>query len=119
MNFSALVGLAGGYAEARAIQAAVALGVFEALQNARPGLEVAGALGCDRRAMELLLDALVSIRLLNKNDSLYSLHDTASTYLVKGSPKYLGGMIAFDAALWDAWGHLAESVRTGKPARCP
>src|SRR5262249_18758576 len=28
-------------------------------------------------------------------------------------------MIAFDASLWDAWGRLAESVRTGKPARAP
>jgi SAM-dependent methyltransferase len=119
MDFLALARLASGYAEARSIQAAVELGVHDALQNAGTASQLAAALTCDRRALELLLDALVSIGLLNKNDSIYSLNDTSSTYLVKSSPKYLGGMIAFDASLWDAWGRLAESVRTGKPARHP
>src|ERR1043166_8190875 len=45
----------------------------------------------------------------------YSLNETSSTYLVKRSPKYLGGMIALDTSLWNAWGRLAESIRTGKP----
>jgi predicted O-methyltransferase YrrM len=119
MEFSQLVRLAGGYAEARAIQAAVELGVFEALQRTSTASQLAASLSCDPRGMELLLDALVSTGLLNKNEPLYSLNDASSTYLVKRSPKYLGGMIAFDASLWDAWGRLAESVRTGRPARRP
>lgn len=119
MDFSAVARLAGGYAEARAIQAALELGVFEVLRNASTAAQLAGSLACDPRAMELLLDALVSIGLLNKTGAAYSLNEASSTYLVKTSPKYLGGMIAFDASLWDAWGRLAESVRTGKPARAP
>ncbi len=119
MEFSALARLAGGYAEARAIQAALELRVFEVLRNASTATQLAGSLVCDPRAMELLLDALVSIGLLNKTGSAYSLNGPSSTYLVKNSPKYLGSMIAFDASLWDAWGRLAESVRTGKPARAP
>ncbi len=119
MDFSAVARLAGGYAEARAIQAAIELGVFEALRNFSTALQLAGSLGCDPRAMELLLDALVSIGILDKTGSVYSLNDASSTYLVKSSPKYLGGMIAFDASLWNAWGCLAESIRTGKPARSP
>src|SRR5262249_1276014 len=119
MDFSAVARLAGGYAEAQAIQAALELGVFEVLRNASTAAQLAGSLVCDPRAMELLLDALVSIGLLNKTGSVYALNGASSTYLVKNSPKYLGGMIAFDASLWDAWGRLAESVRTGKPARAP
>ncbi len=119
MDFSELERIAGGYAQARAIQVAVELGVFEALQHTRTASQLATTLACDFRAMELLLDALVSIGLLNKNDALYSLNDNASTFLVKDSPNYLGGMIAFDASLWDAWGRLAESIRTGRPARSP
>ena len=119
MDFSEVARLAGGYAEARAIQAALELGVFEVLRTASTAAQLAGSLACDPRAMELLLDALVSTGLLNKTGSVYSLSEASSIYLVKNSPKYLGGMIAFDASLWDAWGRLAESVRTGKPARAP
>jgi len=119
MDFSAVARLAGGFAEARAIQAALELGVFEVLRTASTAAQLAGSLACDPRAMELLLNALVSTGLLNKTGSVYSLSEASSTYLVKNSPKYLGGMIAFDASLWDAWGRLAESVRTGKPARAP
>src|ERR1051326_9537692 len=32
---------------------------------------------------------------------------------------FRSGMIAFDASLWNAWGRLAESIRTGKPTRSP
>jgi SAM-dependent methyltransferase len=119
MNFSAVARLAGGYAEARALQAALELGVFEALRVSSTAEQLAGLLGSDPRALALLLDALVSIGILNKAGALYSLNDASSIYLLKSSPKYLGGMIAFDASLWNAWGRLADSIRTGRPARSP
>lgn len=119
MNFSELAGLAGGYAEARAIQAAVELGLFDALENWKSAEDVTRTIHCDRRATGLLLDALAAIGLLEKKGSLYSLNETSAAYLLKSSPKYLGGMIAFDAALWEHWGGLEDAVRTGKPARPP
>jgi hypothetical protein len=119
MDFSQLAGLVSGYAEARAIQAAIELEIFEALDRPRGALEVAGMTKTDPRATELLLDALSSIALLTKTGPLYTLNDTAATYLTKRSPKYLGGMIRFDSAAWDTWGKLAETVRTGRPARTP
>lgn len=119
MDFAELAGLAGAYAEARAIQAAVELGIFEALKTSRNAAGVAGTAKTDPRATELLLDALVSIGLLNKAESLYSLNETSATYLIQRSPKYLGGMIRFDASTWNSWRQLAESVRSGKPARRP
>lgn len=119
MEFSDLARIAGGYAEARAVQAAVAVKIFEALREPRDAAAVARVAGCDPRATELLLNALASIGLAVKNGSLYSLTDAASAYLLEDSPNYLGGMIRFDAALWSAWGDLEESLRTGKPARVP
>jgi SAM-dependent methyltransferase len=119
MDFSAVARLAGGYAEARTLQAALELGVFEALRVSSTAAHLAVSLGSDPRATALLLDALVSIEILDKTGSIYSLNDASSTYLLKSSPKYLGGIIAFDASLWNAWGRLAESVRSGKPARSP
>ena len=119
MDFTDVAKLAGGFVEARAIQAALEIGVFEALRYSKDASGVAGAIRCDIRATELLLNALVSIGLLTKQQSAYSLNDAASTYLLKSSPKYLGGMILFDSSLWQCWGDLAKVLRTGKPARPP
>ncbi|MBI2087302.1 MAG: hypothetical protein HYT78_01010 [Deltaproteobacteria bacterium] len=120
MDFSDLVRLAGGYLEARAIQVAVSLGVFDALQErSRDAPAVAQAIGADLRGTEPLLNALTALGLLEKRDLFFSLAPVASAYLVKSSPKYLGGMILFDASLWDCWGALEQAVRTGKPVRPP
>jgi hypothetical protein len=119
MDFSELTKLTGGSVEARAIQAAVDLGVFDALKDSGDAARVAQGTRCDARATELLLNALVAIGLLKKNELHYSLNEISSAYLVKSSPKYLGGMIAFDSSLWRTWGDLEQAVRTGKPARAP
>ncbi|MGH7766591.1 MAG: methyltransferase [Candidatus Binatia bacterium] len=119
MNFSELAKLAGGYIEARAIQAAVELGLFESLRDSKDARGVATATQCDPRAIKLLLNALVSIGLLTHEKSVYSLNEASSTFLLKDSPKYLGGMILFDSSLWKMWGDLEKSLRSGKPARTP
>lgn len=120
MDFSELAQLAGGYLEARVIQTAVSLGVFDALKERdHEARGVAQAVGADPRGTELLLNALAALRLLEKKGQSFSLTPVASTYLVKSSPRYLGGMILFDASLWDVWGALERAVRTGKPVRPP
>jgi hypothetical protein len=119
MEFSEFAKLAAGYVEARVIQAALELGVFEALINSQEAGGVAAAIRCDARATRLLLNALVSIDLLTQEESVYSLNETSSTFLLKESPKYLGGMILFDSSLWKIWGDLEKSVRSGKSARTP
>jgi hypothetical protein len=119
MEFSELVKLAGGFVEARLIQAGVELGIFEALRDSTDAEGVALRIKSDMRATEVLLNALISIGLLNKRQSLYSLNETSSTFLLKGSPKYLGGMIQFDSSLWNRWGELEKAVKSGQPARAP
>ena len=118
MDFSDLARLASGHIEARAIQVAVSLGIFDALKD-RPqdAATIAAAIETDPRATEILLNALVALALLEKQNSFFSLNETSSTYLVQSSPKYFGAMILFDASLWAAWGELATAVRSGKPAR--
>lgn len=120
MNFSDLARLAGGYLEARAIQVAVSLGVFDALE--RQSLDapaLASSINADPRATEIFLNALAALGLLEKKAGLFSLSTVASTYLVRSSPKYYGGMILFDSSLWECWGGLERAVRTGRPVRTP
>ncbi len=120
MDFSTIAGMAGGHAEARAIQIALKLGIFERL-GARPleASELASAIGTESRATAILANAMVAIGLLQKIDGRYHLEQSAQRFLVEASPEYLGGMILFDAELWNAWGRLEDSLRSGAPARTP
>ena len=120
MEFSTIAGMAGGHAEARAIQIALKLGLFELLSAVPLGAdELAAAIGGHPRATAILADALAALGLLAKVEGCYRLAEAAQRFLVEASPEYLGGMILFDAELWSEWGRLEDSIRTGDPARTP
>ena len=112
--------MAGGHAEARAIQVALKLGIFEALAPAPlEAPAIAMRLGLDARATSLLANALTAMGLLHKREGEYALTDSARRYLLRDSNEYLGGMILFDGALWGVWGRLEDTIRSGAPARTP
>lgn len=118
MNFSSLASLASGHVEARIVQVAVSLGVFDALvQKGQNALSLSSSLGTEPRATEMFLNALASLGLLNKEGNLFSLTEISSTCLVRGSPKYLGDMILFDSSLWSCWGDLEKAIRSGNAVR--
>jgi SAM-dependent methyltransferase len=120
MDFSTIAGIAGGHAEARAIQIALKLGIFEKLSASKLAAgHLASSIGCEPRATAILANALAALGLLHKVEGRYQLDQSAERFLVESSPEYLGGMILFDAALWDEWGHLEDSIRSGAPARLP
>jgi len=120
MEFSDLAKLAGGYLEARVLQVAVSLGIFDALKDdGCDAPSVARAIHADLRGTELLLNALAALGLLKKESGLFSLTPVSSTYLVRSSPDYYGEMVLFDSSLWDFWGRLETAVRSGKPVRSP
>ena len=118
IDFTRLMGMAGGHAEARVIQTALKLGLFEALNPGELGAEeLAEAIGCDQRATMLLANALVALGLLSKHQGRYALTGVAGRLLLEQSPEYVGAMILFDEALWGTWGKLEEAIRSGQPAR--
>ena len=99
----------------RVLAAGVQLGVFSHIAAGKNTAEgIARAAKSNRRAMRMLLDALVACQLLTKKDSQYGLPPLAGKFLVRGSPDYMGGMMENDD-LSEAWRHLAKAVRTGKP----
>jgi SAM-dependent methyltransferase len=118
MNFSQLMALAGGHAEARILQTAVSLGVFETLQGQpQAAATVATKLNLDANATELLLNALTALAIIEKHGQTFSLTQEAQRYLLRSSPQYIGGMILFEDLSWQAWARLPETIRTGRPAR--
>ncbi len=120
MDFNRLASLASAHAEARAIQVALKLGIFEAIAR-RPldADELAGDIGCDRRAAALIANALVALELLLKHEDRFTLSAAAQRFLIRASPQYLGGMNLFDEAIFPLWSRLEDSIRSGAPARTP
>ena len=80
----------GYYWETKILLTAVKLDVFSVLDGrGRTASEAAEKLGADVRALELLLNALVAIRLLSKTGDLYANTPVATTHLVKHGPQYI------------------------------
>lgn len=120
MEFAELAAMAGAHAEARAIQVALKLGVFETLKDhPTSAADLARTLGADPRAAEILVNAVVAVGLLELEGGRYRLDATARRFLLKASPEYLGGLILFDEAIFPLWSSLEETVRSGRPARAP
>ncbi len=120
MNFAELAALAGGHAEARAIQTALKLGIFELLgDQPRDAYALARSLGADTRATALLANAMAALGLLAIDQGSYCLTETSRRFLLRTSAEYLGGMILFDEAIFPYWAKLEDAIRTGRPARSP
>src|ERR1044071_903703 len=118
MDFFQLMQLASGHAEARIVQTAVELRVFEAFaRESRTARALATELSLEPGACELLLNALAALKLLNKPDTMFSLAPAARQFLLESSPQYLGGMIRFESSLWRCWEALPQAIRSGNPAR--
>ncbi|WP_447973405.1 methyltransferase [Nitrospira sp. Kam-Ns4a] len=105
----------GYYWETKILLTAVKLDVFSALDGrGRTATEIAARLGVDERALELLLNALVAMRVLNKEGERFANTEVAQTHLVKGAPQYVGHLLLLHDAEWSNWGRLEDTIRTGQ-----
>jgi SAM-dependent methyltransferase len=77
--------------------------------------QIADNLNLDEHACERLLNALVSLGFLTKQNHLFFNTAESFTFLSKKSPDYLGGLMHTNH-LWNTWGNLTQVVRTGKSA---
>jgi acetylserotonin N-methyltransferase len=95
--------------------AAVALGVFDALEaGPRPLAELAAGLKANQDALERLLDACVGLQLLKRTGAGYENTPVAAEYLCTSSPRRLTGYIGWsNAVMWKLWANLDDAVREG------
>jgi hypothetical protein len=77
--------------------------------------QIADTLNLDEHACERLLNALVSLGFLTKEDQLYYNTVDSFTFLSKKSSDYLGGLMHTNH-LWNTWSNLTQVVKTGKSA---
>lgn len=105
-----------GFTEAQAIMSANEVGLFDLLaRGPRTVLSLARTLGCDRRGVAMLTDALTSAGLLNRRGVKLSLVPAARELFDPSSPAYLGHSLQHQKRLYDRWGKLTDVLRTGKP----
>jgi ubiquinone/menaquinone biosynthesis C-methylase UbiE len=107
------------YAPPLIMEAAIRNRVFDTLDAGPKTVEeVAASTGASTRGLRAILNTLVGLELLTKEPGdRYGLTPESATYLVRGKPRFLGGMIQHTSTqLVPKWLQLGEIVRTGKPA---
>jgi len=104
------------YQSSRVLITANNFGVFDHLDEPKTADRLAKALKTDRRATEILLDALAGTGLLKKQKDRYKNTSLASRFLVHGKPLYQGDIIRHAEHMWRSWSNLDVVLKTGKPS---
>lgn len=109
-----------GFLKGRVILTAAELDLFTRLDKERATAEdLAKGLECDRRCLTRLLDCLVALELLSKQDSIYQ-NTKRGALLSSEHPETELPMVLHLNGLWESWGGLTDTVRTGtNPKRKP
>lgn len=95
--------------------AGVSLGIFDALkQGPRSSQQLGQQLQCDTDAMQRLLESLVGVGLLVRDDQFFANTPAAAQYLTSDSPQRMTGYINYsNRVMWAMWGNLEDAVREG------
>ncbi|MCL5022083.1 MAG: acetylserotonin O-methyltransferase [Nitrospirae bacterium] len=107
----------GGFQAARVLLTANNYRVFDYLKTPKTASAVAAALKTDKRAAEILMDALTGLGLLQKTGVKYRNTPLSARLLVRDSPRYQGDIIRHADILWKNWSGLDSVIRTGRPHR--
>jgi predicted O-methyltransferase YrrM len=112
-----ILALGRSYQGAAVLATAADLDLFSALVSAPLGAaELARTLGCDLRALTILLDALVGLRLLEKSGSHYSLPAGMNAFLTPEGEQSILAMAQHQGRCLRYWAQLARVVKTGRAA---
>lgn len=107
-----------GFWASKTLLSAVELGLFTELSQGPLSAEaVRERLNLHPRAARDFLDALVSLRLLERDaEGLYGNAPEADLFLDRAKPSYIGGMLEMaNERLYPYWGSLTEALQTGRP----
>lgn len=107
-----------GYVPPLVLEAAIRHRVFDTL-DAGPATvaEVSQATGASERGLTSIMNVLVGLNFLAKDDAgRYGLTEESSTFLVSTKPSFMGGLVRHTSEhLIPRWLHLNEVVATGHP----
>ncbi len=111
--------LATAFQRSRALLTAFELDLFTVLnEQALTSAEVASAIDADPRATDRLMNALVALGLLEKEEGRFANGPLAARHLVRGTPGFMAGL-GHTVNLWQSWSDLTGAVRRGGAAPRP
>jgi len=102
-----------GFQASRVILSAVELDIFTAVGDRAGASDVARKLNADTRAVEMMLNALVSLDLLTKQDGLFYNTSLSKRYLMQNSPDDSRASLMHTVHLWARWSTLTECIKEG------
>ncbi|MGA8150546.1 MAG: methyltransferase dimerization domain-containing protein [Terriglobales bacterium] len=103
----------------RAVLTALELDVFTAVAGSSSPEQVAEKIHTDSRATEMLLNALVSLQLLDKSDGRFFNTPASARFFSEGPCDNARGGLIHTAHLWRRWSTLTDCVRAGDVGRDP
>ena len=111
-----IMNLGMGFWASKTVLSAVELGVFTTLAASPADLATLQTkLGLHPRSARDFLDALVALKLLQRDDGIYRNAPDADLFLDKAKPSYVGGVLEMaNARLYGFWGSLTEALRSGE-----
>jgi SAM-dependent methyltransferase len=116
MNPNTIREFASSFQKSRILLTGFELDIFTNLdEKGTSGEQIAKNLHLNLHACERLLNALVSLDFLTKQNNLYFNTPDSFEFLSKKSPDYLGGLM-HQNHLWYTWSNLTLVVKTGKSA---
>lgn len=101
----------------KVLLSAIELGVFTELSKGSLTLaQLTEQLQLHRRSARDFFDALVALRMLDRDGESYRNTPESEQFLVRGKLNYIGGILEMaNERLYPFWGSLTEGLRTGLP----
>ncbi len=109
-----ILNLGRSFWDAQVLLTAVRLKVFDFLNSFTDAESLADKLKVDARALRMLLDALTSLGILEKKSNIYKNKDKYADFLTSSSDKSVTSILNHYYNMWQDWGNLIESIKTGK-----
>jgi (2Fe-2S) ferredoxin/SAM-dependent methyltransferase len=104
-----------GFMSSRALLTALELDVFTVVGQGASAGQLASKLRTDPRATEMILNALVNLKLLTKKGEVFYNTPITARFLSADSPDNARPGLMHNVHLWDTWSTLTECVRRGGP----
>jgi Dimerisation domain/O-methyltransferase domain len=105
-----------GFWASKTLLSAVELGLFTELAKGPAYLgDLSRRLGLPDRSARDFLDALVALKMLDRQDGRYGNTPETDHFLDRAKPSYVGGLLDMaNARLYEHWGSLTEAIKTGR-----
>jgi SAM-dependent methyltransferase len=108
------------YYASRVLHAAAEMRLFEKIgRRSLTAARAARFFRADLRGITVFLDALAALGMLRKRGNVYRNSPENLAVHIPGRDSYVGDALRLQGAAWEGWGHLKESILSGKPAVSP